>query len=396
MKKNEAQSYSNSNQPENNFIMFQYIKSNPNAFTKINFSRNALLKSKNKTSMNFYSGKNYNISKNNSKDVSNKNEESFKIENNSISNKKTVFVNFVQCKLNFLRRISAKDLKHNINLSKTLDMKKNSNIINLLNKTQIKNRKTDISKYKFLLGQKNNYKQLYQKDDFSFLSHYYKKINPYLIKSSKRFNIDFDKFKILFFRQKEKSKLSYKDVKENLSIFSYKNFKNNKKNNIFRKSNYTTIKIKKSNTPNNLKKTNGLLNNFKDTNLNKVNKEGKNHNESIEQEKIIINNNLNEYLKDVSSSDSNKSKSEAKNENLKNHKFIIKKLKPLKNKLSLKETNKIYKYMQRMKKTYDLNMVINNKKFIPNKRINLEDINKDIIILNPVSRKKNNIRNKVI
>ena len=52
--------------------------------------------------------------------------------------------------------------------------------------------------------------------------------------------------------------------------------------------------------------------------------------------------------------------------------------------------------MQRMKKTYDLNMVINNKKFIPNKRINLEDINKDIIILNPVSRKKNNIRNKVI
>ena len=395
MKKNEAQSYSNSNQPENNFIMFQYIKSNPNAFTKINFSRNAFLKSKNKTSMNFYSGKNNSISKNNSKDVSNKNEESFKIENNSISNKKTVFVNFVQCKLNFLRRISAKELKHNINLSKTLDMKKNSNIINLLNKTQIKSRKTDISKYKFLLGQKNNYKQLYQQDDFSFLSHYYKKINPYLIKSSKRFNIDFDKFKKLFFRQKEKSKLSYKDVKENLSIFSYKNFKNNKKNNIFRKSNYTTIKIKKSNTPNNLKKTNGLLNNFKDTNLNKVNKEGKNHNESIEQEKII-NNNFNEYLKDVSSSDSNKSKSEAKNENLKNHKYLIKKVKPLKNKLSFKETNKIYKYMQRMKKTYDLNMVINNKKFIPNKRINLEDINKDIIILNPVSRKKNNIRNKVI
>ena len=223
MKKNEAQSYHNSNQPESNFIMFQYIKSKPNAFTKINFSRNAFPKSKNKTSMNFYLHKKYGISNNNSKDISNKNEESLKIQNNSISNKKTVIVNSVQYKLNFLRRISAKDVKHNINLSKTLDMKKNVNIINLLNKTQIKNRKTDISKYKFLLGQQNNYKQLYQQDDFSFLSHYYKKINPYLIKSSKRFSIDLDKFKKLYFRQEEKGKLSFKDVRENLSIFSYKN-----------------------------------------------------------------------------------------------------------------------------------------------------------------------------
>ena len=149
MKKNETQFDNKANQVQNKLIKLEYIKSNPNAFTKFNSSRNAFLKNKNKTSSNF--NKNFSIYNNNSKDIYNKNDKSLQIENNPFTYKKAVLVNSVQCELNFNKKTTSKNIKNKINLSKTFDKKKNANIINWLNKTQIKKKKTDFSNYKFLL-----------------------------------------------------------------------------------------------------------------------------------------------------------------------------------------------------------------------------------------------------
>ena len=182
MKKNESQFDNKANQVQNKLIKLEYIKSNPNAFTKFNSSRNAFLKSKNKTSLNF--NKNFSVYNINSKDISNKNDKSLQIENNPFPNKKAVLVNSVQCELNFNKKTTSKNIKNKINLSKTFYKKKNANIINWLNKTQIK---------------KNDYKQFFEKDFFMNQSMCSKKINPYLIKSPKSFAISLDKYKKIFF-----------------------------------------------------------------------------------------------------------------------------------------------------------------------------------------------------
>ena len=221
MKKNETQFDNKANQVQNKLIKLEYIKSNPNAFTKFNSSRNAFLKSKNKTSLNF--NKNFSVYNNNSKDISNKNDKSLQIENNPFPNKKAVLVNSVQCELNFNKKTPSKNIKNKINLSKTFYKKKNANIINWLNKTQIK---------------KNDYKQFFEKDFFMNQSMCSKKINPYLKKSPKSFAISLDKYKKIFFGEDEGNIHSIKEAKENNSIFPINNLKKSfNKNNIFRISN---------------------------------------------------------------------------------------------------------------------------------------------------------------
>ena len=373
MKKNETQFDNKANQVQNKLIKLEYIKSNPNAFTKFNSSRNAFLKSKNKTSMNF--NKNFSVYNNNSKDISNKNDKSLQIENNPFPNKKAVLVNSVQCELNFNKKTPSKNIKNKINLSKTFYKKKNANIINWLNKTQIK---------------KNDYKQFFEKDFFMNQSMCSKKINPYLIKSPKSFAISLDKYKKIFFGEDEGNIHSIKEAKENNSFFPINNLKKSfNKKNIFRISNYTTIKIKKYKRSHNLI---GLLYNLKDSNPIKKIIENKKSNKPNEQEKLFDDNyNLN--LKNSFFELLNKS--EIKNINQKSYKVINEKLEHLENKFYINEKKEINQYIQRIKNNNNLNRNINNykkflefKKLIANRSKNLEDISKSSIISNHILRNK--------
>ena len=373
MKKNETQFDNKANQVQNKLIKLEYIKSNPNAFTKFNSSRNAFLKNKNKTSSNF--NKNFSIYNDNSKDIYNKNDKSLQIENNPFPNKKAVLVNSVQCELNFNKKTPSKNIKNKINLSKTFYKKKNANIINWLNKTQIK---------------KNDYKQFFEKDFFMNQSMCSKKINPYLIKSPKSFAISLDKYKKIFFGEDEGNIHSIKEAKENNSIFPVDNLKKSfNKKNIFRISNYTTIKIKKYKRSHNLI---GLLYNLKDSTPIKKIIENKKSNKPNEQEKLFDDNyNLN--LKNSFFELLNKS--EIKNINKKSYKVINEKLEPLENKFYINEKKEINQYIQRIKNNNNFNRHFNNykkflefKKFITNRRKNLEDISKSSIISNHILRNK--------
>ena len=373
MKKNESQFDNKANQVQNKLIKLEYIKSNPNAFTKFNSSRNAFLKSKNKTSLNF--NKNFSVYNNNSKDISNKNDKSLQIEKNPFPNKKAVLVNSVQCELNFNKKTPSKNIKNKINLSKTFYKKKNANIINWLNKTQIK---------------KNDYKQFFEKDFFMNQSMCSKKINPYLIKSPKSFDVSLDKYKKIFFGEDEGNIHSIKEAKENNSIFPINNLKKSfNKKNIFRISNYTTIKIKKYKRSHNLI---GLLYNLKDSTPIKKIIENKKSNKPNEQEKLFDDNyNLN--LKNSFFELLNKS--EIKNINKKSYKVINEKLEPLENKFYIHEKKEINQYIQRIKNNNNFNRHFNNykkflefKKFITNRRKNLEDISKSSIISNHILRNK--------
>ena len=388
MKKNETQFDNKANQVQNKLIKLEYIKSNPNAFTKFNSSRNAFLKNKNKTSSNF--NKNFSIYNNNSKDIYNKNDKSLQIENNPFTYKKAVLVNSVQCELNFIKKTPSINIKNKINLSKTFDKKKNANIINWLNKTQIKKKKTDFSNYKFLLEQKYDFKQFFEKDFFMNQSMCSKKLNPYLKKSPKSFAISLDKYKKIFLGEDEGNIRSIKEAKENNSIFPINNLKKSfNKKNIFRKSNYTTIKIKKYQRSYNLI---GLLYNLKDSTPIKKIIENKKNNKPNEQEKIF-NDNYNLNLKNSFIALLNKS--EIKNRNKKSYKVINEKLEPLENKLYINEKKEIYQYIQRIKNNNNLNKHFNNykkflefKKLITNRRKNLEDISKSSIISNHILRNK--------
>ena len=373
MKKNESQFDNKANQVQNKLIKLEYIKSNPNAFTKFNSSRNLFLKSKNKTSLNF--NKNFSVYNINSKDISNRNDKSLQIENNPFPNKKAVLVNSVQCELNFNKKTPSKNIKNKINLSKTFYKKKNGNIINWLNKTQIK---------------KNNYKQFFEKDFFMNQSMCSKKLNPYLKKSPKSFAISLDKYKKIFLGEDEGNIRSIKEAKENNSFFPINNLKKSfNKKNIFRISNYTTIKIKKYKRSHNLI---GLLYNLKDSTPIKKIIENKKSNKPNEQEKLFDDNyNLN--LKNSFFELLNKS--EIKNINKKSYKVINEKLEPLENKFYINEKKEINQYIQRIKNNNNFNRHFNNykkflefKKLITNRRKNLEDISKSSIISNHILRNK--------
>ena len=95
MKKNEAKLYGNIEQIQNNFIKLKFMRSKTGTQLKFNISRNSFSKNKNKTASNFNIYKNSQISDNNSKDISKKNEELFKKDINSISNQKMVLINLI-------------------------------------------------------------------------------------------------------------------------------------------------------------------------------------------------------------------------------------------------------------------------------------------------------------
>ena len=401
MKKNEMEFFKKTNRMQNIFGEIKYRKSKTNTVEKYNFSRDSFLKYKNKTTSNFNLYKNSLISNNSSKDISNKNEELIKSDINSIFNKKSELIN----------------IKHKINSSKSCDNKNKSNISNWFNKTQIKKKKIDFIKYKFLLGQKNYYKSFLQHDNFNFSSYYSKKINPYVSKNPKIFYIDIDKLNKLHLWKDKKNIYSIKDLGDNLFISLSKHFNNNQnRKNVSKINNCINIKIKKYNSINTLKFPNESL--FEDKNIirsknNNIieksirNKNIKNQQIHFKQEdnnkpknnNDIIDDNYKEYLKDITSAESNKSKSERKNINRKNPKLMIKNLKQIKFEIPLNDKNEIFQYKKRLNKYNYSNMLIKNnkklfefKKFISNRKKSLDDINrsisKSIIIENLVFGKK--------
>ena len=393
--------FKKTNRMQNIFGEIKYRKSKTNTVEKYNFSRDSFLKYKNKTTSNFNLYKNSLISNNSSKDISNKNEELIKSDINSIFNKKSELIN----------------IKHKINSSKSCYNKNKSNISNLFNKTQIKKKKIDFIKYKFLLGQKNYYKSFLQHDNFNFSSYYSKKINPYVSKNPKIFYIDIDKLNKLFLGKDKKNIYSIKDLGDNLFISLSKHFNNNQnRKNVSKINNCINIKIKKYNSINTLKFPNESL--FEDKNIirsknNNIieksirNKNIKNQQIHFKQEdnnksknnNDIIDDNYKEYLKEVTSAESNKSKTERKNINRKNPKLMIKNLKQIKFEIPLNDKNEIFQYKKRLNKYNYSNMLIKNnkklfefKKFISNRKKSLDDINrsisKSIIIENLVFGKK--------
>ena len=192
MEKIEKLFFSNLIQMENNIMRLINNKSKENTSAKFNFSRNLFLKNKNKTLFNFNLYKYSNQSNHNSSDTPNKKEELFKSDIDSISNKKTMLVNSAKFAQNFLKRINNKNIRSQISSAKTCDKKNYSKITHWLNLTQIKKRKIDYIKSKFLSEQKNYYKKLFQKEEFG-------KINSFLWNDQNKFYNHIDKFKKILF-----------------------------------------------------------------------------------------------------------------------------------------------------------------------------------------------------
>ena len=201
-----------------------------------------------------------------------------------------------------------------------------------------------------------------------------------------------------------------RDLHKNFSISSLKHLNNNlpKKNNCKINNLYTTIKIRKNNIPNILRRTNEIIDDDKneiikkndylikklnENKQNNINQEHKEHDKSPEKEKIIYDN-YNKYINNISSSESNKSENEIKNININNksHRVLVISLRSLKNKLFLNDRNKMNQYGKRINNNNSSIMINNNKKFLKLKNIisnrKKEDINKSIIIGNAVLRKK--------
>ena len=390
MKKNERQIYSNINRIKNSLIKLKNIKSQIDNHSKYNFSLNLFFRHKDKSSSYFKIYKNSISSNNNSKNIHeilDKNGSLFKSEISN-SDRKTDLINYVHFDINYLKKISIENLKKKVFLYNMYKMNHNDNNLSCLYMPQNKKRKINFFRNKFLLGQKNYFKKLFQHYDFQFSSYITKRINLSFCKDTKN-NNEKDKLKNNY-EPDEPNMNSMKDLSDNFSCSSFKNnnHHHNKKN-IFNIKNYIRIKIKKHKTPNDLKKSNELL----DENI-----ENKQNN-IINKEKII-DDNYNEYLKDISSSESNTSKNGAKNINKKSPKI---KLKNLKNNILLFNKAELYRKRNKINKNKNSNKKIeNNNKLFGLNKINIkrpkifDDISKSIDLENTILRKKINPEKNVL
>ena len=202
---------------QNDIIKFKFIKSKTNTVTKFDISRNSFLKNKNKTSSNFNLYRNLVISKNFSKDISNKKDELIKSDINS--NRKTVLVNSVQFDINFLRRMTCINNRREIITYQAYDTKNYASNIRWLNFAQYKKGKIDLIKYKFLSGQKFYNKKLFDQVDLGFSSYYSDKLNKSLKKNLKKYYINLEQLKRQYFENEDKKINSTKNINENFCLF---------------------------------------------------------------------------------------------------------------------------------------------------------------------------------
>lgn len=398
MQKNEKKIYKQINCMKNCLIKLNNRKSNLNTFSKINIPRNSILK-KNKTSSNFILYKinslyNSNDSKENltkldekqldkSKEIFNNDINSF----NSFTSRRNNGVNTIQLDENYLRLISTKNIKNKRASSLLYNIKNNSQFINSLYIPN-KKKRADLIKYKYLLGKINYFKRIFHLKDSLTLKSKRNNLSPFQLNIKYNiYNDDLNKSKYLLLQSEEIK--SNKNINQN---FSFPSIPYHKIHNNIRKFRFTSIKIKKDfyqkkntnqNNNNIGNKKNNLIDNTKDNDEN---------NKSTSPEKIIEDN-YNEYLNDISCSESNKSKNEIRSKikykkNLEDK--ITKRIKDLKKKIFNYDKNDINKNIKR-NKMYEnilkMDKTIKLKKMTFKKRKDAE-VNKNINIDNPILRKK--------
>ena len=368
------QIYSIINRMKSNLFKLKNKRAKINPISKFNSSNNLLSVNKNEVSSNFNIFKNGIVSNSISKDIYNKKEEVFKNDIDSISERKTDLLNFVQFDINYLRKISP---KNNFN---TYEINNNSNIFNWLNISQIKERKMDFINYQFLLGQKNYFKRLFQHFDFHFSSSDSKRINRCLNRDSKKYineNSSLNPSRLMqnqkkdFFEQDELNVHQMKEGNGNFCSSSLKNINGINKKSILKLNKNKKIKLKKY-CESDIKKLKEILFEYSKRKNNKLN----------EKEKII-DDDYKEYLKAIPSTESNKSISKDKKLNKKNLKTKIKNLKI--NALLYDKTD-IYHNIKRIKINNNSNIILKNNankfpklnKIVLNRKNNLENINKSI------------------
>ena len=398
MQKNEKKIYKQINCMKNCLIKLNNRKSNLNTFSKINIPRNSILK-KNKTSSNFILYKinslyNSNDSKENltkldekqldkSKEIFNNDINSF----NSFTSRRNNGVNTIQLDENYLRLISTKNIKNKRASSLLYNIKNNSQFINSLYIPN-KKKRADLIKYKYLLGKINYFKRIFHLKDGLTLKSKRNNLSPFQLNIKYNiYNDDLNKSKYLLLQSEEIK--SNKNINEN---FSFPSIPYHKIHNNIRKFRFTSIKIKKDfyqnkntnqNNNNTGNKKNNLIDNIKDNEEN---------NKSTSPEKIIEDN-YNEYLNDISCSESNKSKNEIRSKikykkNLEDK--ITKRIKDLKKKIFNYDKNDINKNIKRNKMNENIlkmDKTIKLKKMTFKKRKDAE-VNKNINIDNPILRKK--------
>ena len=398
MQKNEKKIYKQINCMKNCLIKLNNRKSNLNTFSKINIPRNSILK-KNKTSSNFILYKinslyNSNDSKENltkldekqldkSKEIFNNDINSF----NSFTSRRNNGVNTIQLDENYLRLISTKNIKNKRASSLLYNIKNNSQFINSLYIPN-KKKRADLIKYKYLLGKINYFKRIFHLKDGLTLKSKRNNLSPFQLNIKYNiYNDDLNKSKYLLLQSEEIK--SNKNINEN---FSFPSIPYHKIHNNIRKFRFTSIKIKKDFYQN--KNTNQNNNNIgnKKNNLIDNTKDNEENNKSTSPEKIIEDN-YNEYLNDISCSESNKSKNEIRSKikykkNLEDK--ITKRIKDLKKKIFNYDKNDINKNIKRNKMNENIlkmDKTIKLKKMTFKKRKDAE-VNKNINIDNPILRKK--------
>ena len=398
MQKNEKKIYKQINCMKNCLIKLNNRKSNLNTFSKINIPRNSILK-KNETSSNFILYKinslyNSNDSKENltkldekqldkSKEIFNNDINSF----NSFTSRRNNGVNTIQLDENYLRLISTKNIKNKRASSLLYNIKNNSQFINSLYIPN-KKKRADLIKYKYLLGKINYFKRIFHLKDGLTLKSKRNNLSPFQLNIKYNiYNDDLNKSKYLLLQSEEIK--SNKNINEN---FSFPSIPYHKIHNNIRKFRFTSIKIKKDFYQK--KNTNQNNNNIgnKKNNLIDNTKDNEENNKSTSPEKIIEDN-YNEYLNDISCSESNKSKNEIRSKikykkNLEDK--ITKRIKDLKKKIFNYDKNDINKNIKR-NKMYEnilkMDKTIKLKKMTFKKRKDAE-VNKNINIDNPILRKK--------
>ena len=398
MQKNEKKIYKQINCMKNCLIKLNNRKSNLNTFSKINIPRNSILE-KNKTSSNFILYKinslyNSNDSKENltkldekqldkSKEIFNNDINSF----NSFTSRRNNGVNTIQLDENYLRLISTKNIKNKRASSLLYNIKNNSQFINSLYIPN-KKKRADLIKYKYLLGKINYFKRIFHLKDGLTLKSKRNNLSPFQLNIKYNiYNDDLNKSKYLLLQSEEIK--SNKNINEN---FSFPSIPYHKIHNNIRKFRFTSIKIKKDFYQK--KNTNQNNNNIGNKNNNLIDntKDNEENNKSTSPEKIIEDN-YNEYLNDISCSESNKSKNEIRSKikykkNLEDK--ITKRIKDLKKKIFNYDKNDINKNIKRNKmyaNILKMDKTIKLKKMTFKKRKDAE-VNKNINIDNPILRKK--------
>jgi len=403
MQKNEKKIYRQINSLKNCFIKLNNRKSNLNTFSKINTPRYAI-STKNKTSSNFILYKinslyNNNDSKENltkldekqldkSKEIFNNDINSF---NSFISRKKNC-VNTVKLDENYLRLISTKNIKNKRASSLVYDAKNNSQFINSLYIPN-KRKRADLIKYKYLLGKINYFRRIFNLNDDLALRSKRNNISPFHLNIKYNiYNDDLNKSRCLLLQSEEMK--SNKNMNEN---FSFPSIQNHSIQNNYRKFRFTSIKIKRDfyQKKNSSQKGNNKNNkNIKSRQYNSIdNSKDNNENNKSTSPGKIIEDNYNEYLNDISCSESNNSKTKIQSKisfrkNLEDR--ITKRIKDLKKKIFNYDENDIYKNIKRCninENILKMNKTIKLKKMTFKKK-KVSEVNKNVNIDNPILRKK--------